>query len=179
MLPVLMVVLCVVFRVVPHPPNFAPVGAAAVMSGRTMSGGKALLLVAVAMFLGDAALARIHGYSVVSSVTPFVYGGFFVQTFLGRLLRSRPGGTIAAAGLGAVAFFLLSNFGVWLASGMYPRTLAGLGACFTAAIPFFGGTLAGDVVWVLILNGLYRQVAGRLEHRPGWVPVPVRRLAGI
>ena len=27
MLPALLIVLCAVFRVVPHPPNFAPVGA--------------------------------------------------------------------------------------------------------------------------------------------------------
>jgi len=38
---------------------------------------------------------------------------------------------------------------------MYPRTAAGLLACYTAAIPFFGWTLASDVLYSAVLFGLY------------------------
>lgn len=179
MLPVIMVVLCVVFRVVPHPPNFAPVGATAVFAGRTMKPWMAIALVAVAMFLGDAVLSVIHGYPLVSAVTPFVYGGFFVQAFLGYRWRSRKGGAVGAAGLGATAFFVLSNFGVWIGSPLYPLTPAGLVSCYVAAIPFFGATLAGDLVWTAVLSVLYRTVAKRLDGHPLWVPVPTREMAVI
>jgi hypothetical protein len=179
MLPALLVALCVVLRIVPHPPNFAPVGATAVFAGRTLKPWMAIVLVAVAMFVGDAILAGLHGYPVVSFVTPFVYGGFFVQALLGRLLRSKKGGAIGAAVGGSIAFFVLSNFGVWVEGGMYPHTADGLGACYVAAIPFFGGTLLGDIVWTLVLSAAYRPVAARLEARAHWVPVPTKDLAVV
>lgn len=76
MLPALLVLLCVVLRVVPHPPNFAPVGATAVFAGRNLPPGRAIGLVVLAMLASDAALARLHGYPIFDAVTPFVYGGF-------------------------------------------------------------------------------------------------------
>lgn len=179
MVPMVFLLLCVVLRVVPHPPNFAPVGATAVFAGRTMRPWMAFALVAVAMFVGDVILARLHGYPIVSRVTPFVYGGFFAQAALGRALRSRKGGAIGAAVGGSIAFFVLSNFGVWLAGGMYPHTATGLSACYVAALPFFGGTLLGDVIWTLALSLAYRPLAARLESRQGWVPVPTRELAAV
>lgn len=179
MLPTLLIALCIVLRVAPHPPNFAPVGATAVFAGRTMKPWAALCAVAVAMFVGDAILASLHGYRVVSLVTPFIYAGFFAQALLGRALRSKRGGAIAAAALGSVAFFVLSNFGVWLGSAIYPRTAEGLIACYVAAIPFFGGTLLGDVAWTLALSTLYRPAASKLESRPAWVPVPAKDLSFV
>lgn len=172
-----MIVLCVALRVVPHPPNFAPVGATAVMGGRTMPVWLALATVFVSMFLADVALAGLHGYAVVSWVTPFIYGGFAVQMLLGRWLRARRGGAIAAAVLGSCAFFALSNLGVWAMGSLYPRTPAGLSACFVAAIPFFGATLLSDVLWTTALSLGYRALAKRLEHRPAWVPVPASRIS--
>jgi len=112
MLPALMIVLCVALRVIPHPPNFAPVGATAVFAGRTLPPWLAIGLTWVAMLLGDLALSRIHGYPFFTSVTPFVYGGFAVQALFGHVLRRRRGGAVGAATLGATAFFVLSNFGV-------------------------------------------------------------------
>jgi hypothetical protein len=179
MLPTLLVALCVVLRVVPHPANFAPVGAAAVFAGRTLKPWMAIVLVAAAMFVGDVILARLYGYPVVTWVTPFVYVGFFVQALLGRLLRAKKGGAIGAALGGSVAFFVLSNFGVWAAETMYPHTAAGLAACTMAAIPFFGGTLLSDIAWTLVLQAAYRPLAVRLESRPLWVPVPTKDLAAV
>ena len=179
MLPMVFLTLCVVLRVVPHPPNFAPVGATAVFAGRTLKPWMAMLLVAASMLVGDVILAKLHGYAVFSLVTPFIYGGFFLQAILGRVLRSKKGGAIGAAIGGSVVFFVLSNFGVWVAGGMYPHTTAGLGACYVAALPFFGGTLLGDLVWTLALSLAYRSLAARLEVREHWVPVPTRELAAV
>ena len=41
----------------------------------------------------------------------------------------------------AHTFFVISNFMVWLNSGMYQHTLDGLLICYTNAIPFYGNTL--------------------------------------
>lgn len=179
MLPVVLVGLCVALRILPHPPNFAPAGATAVFAGRTMKPWAATTLVIVAMFVGDAALALLRGYPLVSAVTPFVYGGFVVQAAIGRRLRARRGGAIAAAVLGACAFFVLSNFGVWVGAGMYALDLGGLAACYVAALPFLGATLLGDVIWTVILSVAYRPLAARLESRRGWVPVPAAELSAV
>jgi hypothetical protein len=52
-----------------------------------------------------------------------------------------------------VTFFLITNFGMWLFSGFYPLTSAGLAACYVAAIPFFQNTVAGDLVYAALLFG--------------------------
>lgn len=165
MIATVLVLLCVVFRVVPHPPNYAPVGATAVFAGRTMPPLFGVGLVLLGMFLGDAALAWMHGYPLVSGVTPFVYGGFVLQWSLGRVLRRRRFGALAAAVLGSVAFFLTSNFGVWAGSDFYTHDAAGLGTCFVAAIPFFGATLLGDVVWTLILTTAHAALVRRFPGK--------------
>jgi hypothetical protein len=52
-----------------------------------------------------------------------------------------------------VLFFVVTNFGTWLLSGMYPMTASGLTACFVAAIPFFQNTVAGDLFYSGVLFG--------------------------
>src|SRR5260370_39297338 len=143
MVPVLMLVACVLRRIVPHPWNFGPVGATSVFVGRTLPVRVGIPLLFAAMCLGDIFLARLNGYRLVCVATPFVYAGLAVQLLLGRWLRARRGGAIGAAVLGSVAFFTLSNFGVWV-GGLYGHTLGGLAAWYWAAIPFYGATLAGD-----------------------------------
>ncbi|MFH1018828.1 MAG: DUF6580 family putative transport protein [Pseudomonadota bacterium] len=178
MLPLLMIVLCVVFRIVPHPANFVPVGATAVFSGRTLPGWAAVWVTLVAMIVSDYALSRLHGYPLFSAVTPFVYAGFALQTFLGRRLRNRRGGAVYAAAAGSALFFLISNFGVW-AAGWYGHTASGLVACYTAAIPFYGATFASDMAWTLILTLSYAPLSRWLSSRPGWVPLIGRTLPAV
>jgi len=63
-----------------------------------------------------------------------------------------------AAVASSVTFFLVSNFGTWALSGMYPHTSAGLAACYVAAIPFFQNTLAGDLFYATMLFGGFRVI---------------------
>jgi hypothetical protein len=60
-----------------------------------------------------------------------------------------------AAVAGAVQFFLITNFAWLTGSGMYPHTLGGILACYTAGIPFFWRTLASDILYSGILFGLH------------------------
>jgi hypothetical protein len=55
-----------------------------------------------------------------------------------------------------VLFFAVTNFGVWLVSGMYGHTLQGLAACYVAAIPFLQNTIAGDLFYATLLFGGFR-----------------------
>lgn len=162
MLTPVLVFLCAVFRIVPHPSNVAPVGATAVLAGRTLRPLAAIALTLAAMALSDVALAAIHGWRPFSGETVFVYAGFTAQVGIAHALRRVRGGAIAAALLGATAFFAISNLGLWVL-GMYPRTGAGLAACYTAALPFFERTLIGDLAWTVVLSLVWASLAERRE----------------
>ena len=61
---------------------------------------------------------------------------------------------LAGAFASATSFFLVSNFAVWAAGGLYPHTLAGLGTCYLAAIPFYRNDLASTGLVAGALFGL-------------------------
>jgi hypothetical protein len=144
-----MVFLAAASRLIPHPPNFTPLAAMALFGGAHLSDKRlAFGLPLAALLLSDAVLGFYHGMI-------WVYASFALMVCLGLQLQSRrrllP---VAGAALaGSVLFFALTNFGVWAAGGLYPRTLGGLGACYVAAIPFFQNTVAGDLVYTALLFG--------------------------
>jgi hypothetical protein len=86
---------------------------------------------------------------------PYVYASVALIVVIGWAVQARI--TPLRIGLAAVAssvlFFVVTNFGVWLSSGMYPLTPSGLAACYAAAIPFFQNTLAGDLFYSALLFG--------------------------
>jgi hypothetical protein len=45
---------------------------------------------------------------------------------------------------------------------MYPKTAAGLLACYIAAIPFFRNMLVGDLLYTAILFGGFRLLEGHV-----------------
>jgi hypothetical protein len=145
----LMTVLAAAVRLAPHPWNFTPVGAIALFSGAMIRERRlAFLFPLLVMFATDA----IIGFNKLS---PLVYASFLISVGIGRFLSHtrnvlRIGG---ATFLGALQFFLLTNFGVWAFLNSYPDTRTGLAACYLAGIPFFWNTLAGDAVYVGILFG--------------------------
>jgi len=137
-------------RLVPHPPNFTPIGAMALFSGAYLGRRGAVALVAPlgALFLSDLVLGFYRGMpTVYFSVALIVIIGWVA---LRRVSPIRVGGAAIAS---SVLFFMLTNFGTWLSSGFYPRTLAGLEACYIAAIPFFQNTVAGDLFYAAVLFG--------------------------
>jgi hypothetical protein len=67
--------------------------------------------------------------------------------------RKTPLTIAGAAFASSILFFVLTNFGMWLFSGLYPLTLEGLVACYVAAIPFFQNTVAGDLFFTALLFG--------------------------
>jgi hypothetical protein len=136
-------------RLIPHPPNFTPIGAMALFSGAYL-GRKGLAFVAplAAMLLSDAILGFHSGM-------PFVYASVALIVLIGSLVASRiTAMTVVGAALASsVLFFIVTNFGTWLVSGMYPLTGGGLAACYVAGIPFFQNTAVGDLFYCAVLFG--------------------------
>ena len=42
-----------------------------------------------------------------------------------------------------------------MTSSFYPKTLTGLGACYTAGLPFLQNAMVGDLMYVGILFGVF------------------------
>ena len=144
------ILIAAVLRLVPHPPNFTPIGAMALFSGAYL-GRKGVIAFAAplgALLLSDLVLGFYRGM-------PTVYFSVAMVVIIGwlSLQRLSPLRIGAAAIASSVLFFVVTNFGMWLSSGFYPRTLAGLEACYIAAIPFFQNTVAGDLFYATLLFG--------------------------
>jgi len=152
MLIVGLILFAAIMRIVPHPWNLAPVGAMALFSGAVIRNRvMAFVLPLVAMLAGDV-FVGFH------KLIPVVYASFLISTAIGFWLRERHsvvrvGGAVL---LGAIQFFLITNFGVWMFLNSYPKTFAGLMTCYVAGVPFFWNTLAGDACYsALLFSGLF------------------------
>src|SRR6202521_5022918 len=130
-----------VLRIVPHPMNFAPIGALALFGGAYFSSKRAAVAVPLLSIVAGDIFTGFH------ALIPYVYASFLVSVAIGFWLRQRKSASrIGAATLaGAIQLFLITNFGVWAASiGNYPKTPGGLAECYFAGLPLFWNTLAGD-----------------------------------
>lgn len=158
LLAILLVVLSTLMRVIPHPWNLTPVGAVALFSGACFDRKRWSFIVPfAAMFVSDSLLELMTGQGY-HSLMPVVYGTFAVIVVIGMLLRSRrqsPALVAAGAVASATLFYVVTNFAVWTASPLYPKTLSGLVACYIAAIPFYGTMLAGDLIYSALLFGTF------------------------
>jgi len=153
----LVATLAVFSRLIPHPVNFTPIAALALFGGVYFEKKYAFILPLAVLVVSDWIIGFYAGIG-------WVYGSFVVIGLLGLWLRNHKtvGMTAAATVTGSAVFFVLTNFGFWLASGMYPPTFSGLVSCYIAAIPFVRNTLAGDVVYVTLLFGLTEMAVRRI-----------------
>ncbi|MCS7000094.1 MAG: hypothetical protein NZ481_04370 [Candidatus Kapabacteria bacterium] len=130
-------------RLIPHPPNFAPVTAMAVFAGWTFpSFGSGVITVLGTMLVSDTALALVHndwGY-LFHSMLPVVYGTFVLIITISRIVASVRRSFIRGIGsllLGSTIFFVVTNFFVWALGTFYPHTWEGLLTCYAMAVPFY------------------------------------------
>ena len=135
-----MIILAVATRLLPHPPNFAPITGIALFAASKLNKKiLAFLLPLFCLFITDLILG-------LGWINLFIYGAFGMISLIGMRIQKVSPLTVVGSSL---LFFIISNLGVWLL--YYPLTLEGLMTCFTLAIPFFGNTIAGDLVYTAVL----------------------------
>jgi hypothetical protein len=154
-------------RLAPHPPNFAPVGATSLFAGARLPVWQAYLVPLALMAITDPIKATFYGVPAFSKFQIFIYASFLIAVWLGRRLRNTESiSRIAAVTvLNSMQFYLVTNFGSWLWFGGYPHTPSGLASCYLAAVPFFGWTLASDLVYTAVLFGLYAWLSRTVATR--------------
>ena len=150
---ILLVVIGVLMRLLPHPMNFTPVTAIALFAGVVLTPGIALFLPLIIMITTDLILGP-------HSLYPLTWGCFFLISLLGVWLRSDIKtsriffGTLA----GSVLFYIVTNLGVFLFDNMYEKSWQGLIQCYVMALPFFRNTLLGDLFFAGLFFGIFAAV---------------------
>jgi len=131
-----LIVLAILTRLIPHPPNFAPITGIALFSAINFNNRFFKFFVPlISLVIFD----LIIGFSLINI---FVYLSFIVIVLVGNHFREIKLKSIL---ISSVVFFIISNFGVWLIG--YPKTVSGFVMCYTAAIPFFINTILGDLFY--------------------------------
>ena len=154
----LIIVLAAVTRLIPHPPNFTPIIAMGLLGGAYLQNRSLAVCIPIcAMFLSDLFLG-LHG------AVYWVYGSLLLVVMIGMLLSNRINirNCTWAVLSGTFLFFIITNFGVWISSPYYPKSLEGMITCYTLALPFFGNTLAGSLIYSAIMFGGYELLKQKL-----------------
>ena len=151
-------------RIIPHPYNFTPMTAIALLSAHAFKNKWiAIGLPLLSFWVSDLIINNFiyagyyESFRIFSPGLLWVYGSVACISIMGRLTLKKTNPT--KIGLSSIAgsaiFFILTNFGVWAMSAMYAKSFAGLIQCYAFAVPFLGGTLLGDLVYSTVLFSSY------------------------
>ena len=168
---VFFIIAAVLLRLLPHIPNFAPITAIALFGGAYLSRRVAIILPLAIMILSDYLLLYfsnntfnfeklISPLALFHKTTFFVYFSFLISSLIGIYLSKRKTFLNIALGslIASLQFFVVTNFGVWAATTMYPKTAAGLMQSYIMAVPFFRATLVGDLFYTGAFFGSFELV---------------------
>ena len=134
-------------RLIPHPPNFTSLLALSFYIPAVF-GIKFIPIVVLALLFTDLIIG-FHStmfFTMGSVVLIGIMSKYFNKSILIRIF--------GALG-GALIFYILTNFGVWL-SGSYGYTLVGLTNCYVLALPFFGYSLISTLLFSVIIESVYK-----------------------
>jgi hypothetical protein len=175
MLAYIVLLLAVVSRILPHTLfhtqtwNFTAVGGGLLFFGSRMGAGSTGRFTRVTAIKLVSALAVliatdyyltvfVYGYAFQASSYLVTWLWYAAVCLIGLGLLQKP--SVLRVGVGALAsstsFFLLSNLMVWIGGSMamYPHSLAGLAACYTAGLPFYRNDLVSTAITAGALFGL-------------------------
>jgi len=132
-------------RIIPHPPNFTPILASAIMAPMLIKDRLfGIAVPIVAMFISDIIIG-FYSYQFV------IYSSILAIALVAPMRKNYARLGIMAVG-GSVWFFITTNFAEWMIWDYYPKTIEGLITCYTAAIPFFKNTLISTCLFTGLLT---------------------------
>ena len=155
------IVFGVIARLLPHFPNFAPMGALALFAVAFYKRKYlALVIPGLAWWLSDLYLNNMI-YNSADEFTLFTADQFFslfaltLIVILGKFMFKKVNAPNVLVGSlsASLIFFVVSNFGVWMQGILYPKTVQGLVECYSMALPFYRGTLVSDLIFTGVFFG--------------------------
>lgn len=157
-LQLIMLIAC--YRLLPHPANLSPIVSISLFSGILIASNQMRYVLPIAAML--VADVVIGFYASL----PFTYLAVGLCVYFGSLYKGRLNFKYTAfmSCIGALTFDLVSNFGTWIVSRMYPHTFAGLIECYAAAVPFMQRTLCATLFYSYLLLCMVK-IRDYLRHR--------------
>ena len=158
------IIIAALSRLIPHPYNFAPLGAMSIFGAAYFTDKKfSFLLPLIAFFISDLLVNNLiyssyyGGFVLFTPGFYWMYGSMALIVLAGIFILKKVNlKTVVAGSLSAsVIFFLVTNFGAWLGSPIYPNGLEGLLMSYTAGIPFFHTTVLGDLFYSGVMFGAF------------------------
>ena len=165
--PIALILILALARLIPHPPNFTPIIAVAIMSGYFFKNiNLSFLTLVVAMLIGDLFIGFYENMI-------FVYASLLLITFVFYKISKKINfkSLFIYGFIGSFIFFIISNFGVWALGSpgvydiVYEKNLNGLVECYILAIPFFGNTFLSTVIFAYPAIFIYKSLAARASPR--------------
>ncbi len=165
--PISLILILAFARLIPHPPNFTPIIAVAIISGYFFKNiNLSLLTLLIAMLISD---LFIGFYENVI----FVYASLLLITFVFHKISNKINfiNLFIYGFAGSLIFFVVSNFGVWALGSPgvfnipYDKTLNGLIECYILAIPFFGNTFLSTLIFSYSAIFIYKSLPTRFSSR--------------
>ena len=135
-------------RFIPHPPNFTSLIALSFYVP-VLLGLRFLPVLIISFAVTD----LIIGYH---SGTHWTWGSILLIGILSQYFTKSLSWRLGGALLGAILFFLITNFGVWT-TGMYGLSIEGLYLCFALAVPFFTYSVISTLLFSLIIESIKKQ----------------------
>lgn len=154
-LALLLILIGVSFRFLPHTPNFTPIIALTLFSAAYLPRRAAFIVPLGAMIISD---LFIGSYSL--NLMLIVYGSLILILYSGFYLKKNDNWKRIGVSsiLGSVVFFLITNFGVWALTPWYGKSFSGLMQCYSLALPFFKNTIASTLIYSSALFFSYKSV---------------------
>lgn len=144
------IAICILGRLLPHPPNMTPLCSVCLFSGHKLPSWLSYCVSIISLFVSDAMLSYLYGYDMFGAWSFFTYSGFLFITFIGSFFMKGDlniGRLFFYVVMASCIFWLWTNFGVWLSYTLYPKNLDGFISCYVAALPFLRNSIIGDVIF--------------------------------
>ena len=161
---VLFILLTAFLRLIPHIPNFSPLGAMSLFGAAYFTKKwQAVLIPIAATWISDLFFINVIYSQYYPSFTWFYegfywqYGSYLLIIFAAFFILKKVSTSriLLGALMSTILFFLITNFGCFPGNPNYPQTINGLMTCYVAGIPFLKGTLFGDLFYSGVLFGLF------------------------
>jgi|GEM_PF-572756 len=151
-------------RWLPHPPNWTPVGGVAITGSKSLGTLQTLMVILTGIWLSDLWINNImypsHQFIWLTNGWAYLSLAYTGMVLISRYVSTRVPSAIMSwflrSTLASLVFYVISNFGVWMASDLYPSTIGGLLACYAMAIPFLASAWMADMCFSGILECITR-----------------------
>jgi len=158
--PIGLILILSLSRLIPHPSNFTPVIAVAMLSGVFFKNiYLSLGTLIISMLLADVFIGFYNNIL-------FVYLSLILIAFIFYTISKKINfkNLFAYGFFSSIIFFVISNFGVWALGSPavnnvpYEKSFEGLMQCYILAIPFFGNTFLSTIIFSYSAIYIYKSL---------------------